>query len=208
MKDKQRAKSYTALYRKQHWFAIALKNQIYRRLAHVRERRSRHNKRRGSYHKKYYQEHKEEYSTKGEVHLSTIVLLKKAFESNEALIQRGRDILARLKAGEDFGKLAREFSSGPGAEDGGDLGKFEIAQLDPGLQKIIKTLEKGGLSDLIVRPDGVQIIKLIDRTGGQNQSLDDVRDLIYTLLYQEEINRRYSAWIKELRESSYTKIIF
>jgi peptidyl-prolyl cis-trans isomerase SurA len=157
---------------------------------------------------RYYQEHQEKFARKGKVHLATIILLKKASESDEETMKRGREIMTRLEAGEDFGKLARDLSSGPGAQDGGDLGEFEISQLEPELQKIVMGLEEGEISDLIVRPDGIQIIKMIDRDDGHGRSLEEARGAIYSILYQEEINRRYSSWIKELRERSYTKIIF
>jgi len=60
MRDKEKAKNYNALYRKQHWFAIKLKNQIYRSLSHVKERRREYNRtsQRKAYFKKYYHEHK------------------------------------------------------------------------------------------------------------------------------------------------------
>jgi hypothetical protein len=35
-----------------------------------------------------------------------------------------------------------------------------------------------------------------------------VKNAIYGILYQEEVNKRYSSWIKKLREKAYTKIIF
>lgn len=59
MKDKKRADNYNALYRKQHWFALAIKRQMYRRLERVKEMRRQENRQRKDYHKKYYQEHKE-----------------------------------------------------------------------------------------------------------------------------------------------------
>jgi integrase/recombinase XerD len=64
MKDKKKALNYNALYRKQHWFALAIKRQMYRRLEHVKEMRRQENRRREDYHKKYYQEHKEYWKAK------------------------------------------------------------------------------------------------------------------------------------------------
>jgi hypothetical protein len=34
-----------------------------------------------------------------------------------------------------------------------------------------------------------------------------MKEAIYGILYQEEVNRRYQNWIKELRDSAYTQII-
>jgi peptidyl-prolyl cis-trans isomerase SurA len=60
----------------------------------------------------------------------------------------------------------------------------------------------------IIRPDGIRIIKVVERDGGGVKSLEQVRNAIQSILYREELERRYSAWISELRKRAYTKIIF
>ena len=124
------------------------------------------------------------------------------------LNRKGREVLERLKAGEDFGELARVFSQGPWVAEGGDLGVFSEEELDPGLRKIVESIPEGGFSDLIERPNGIQIVRVIRRFGGAIKPLDDLRNAIYEILYRQEVNRRYTAWIEDLRERSYTKIIF
>ncbi len=37
---------------------------------------------------------------------------------------------------------------------------------------------------------------------------EEVRDAIFEILYKEKVDKRYSSWIKDLREKAYTKIIF
>ena len=51
-------------------------------------------------------------------------------------------------------------------------------------------------------------MKVVEKQGGESKSFEDVRDAIYAILYREEMDKVYAAWIKELRESSYTKTIF
>lgn len=159
----------------------------------------------------YYQENKDRFARKGKVHLATI-FLKGRNPTNrtetQELISRGEYILSRLENGETFADLAKKYSQGPGAADGGDMGQFKISQLDPELRKIVEHLSIGDVSDLIPRGGGVQIIKLLGRELEQTKSFDEVRDAIFDILYKEEINKRYGSWIKELRENSYTKIIF
>jgi len=48
-----------ALYRKEHWFAIKLKAQMYKRLPHAKKLRRKSNRKRRNYFKKYYNENKE-----------------------------------------------------------------------------------------------------------------------------------------------------
>jgi peptidyl-prolyl cis-trans isomerase SurA len=161
--------------------------------------------------KQYYDENKKKFNAELKVHLASIFLVRQDPDDETELLEtkkRGEDILERLKAGENFQALARQYSQGPGAEDGGYLGAFKIDDLDPGLKKILEVIPEGGFSDLIIRPNGIQIIMVVRKEGGKVKSYEDVKEAIYGFLYQEEINKRYMAWIKELREHSYTKIIF
>jgi len=159
----------------------------------------------------YYEEHKEDFGGNEKVHLASIFLMRKDSKDegeNRELLRRGEDILASLRMGEDFGELARKHSEGPGADEGGDLGTFKATQLEPELREIFEAMPEGGVTDLIKRPNGIQIIKLIKKEKGKVKSLEEARDAIYAVLFNEEVNRRYMSWIKGLRESSYTKIIF
>ena len=159
----------------------------------------------------YYEENKKKFNAELKVHLASIILLRQNPDDETEFLEikkKGEDILKRLKAGENFQALARQYSQGPGAEEGGYLGVFKMNELDPELKKILEAIPEGGFSDLIVRPNGIQIIMVVRKEGGKVKSFEDVKDAIYGILYQEEINKRYMAWIKELREQSYTKIIF
>lgn len=161
--------------------------------------------------RQYYERHIEQFSSEGEVHLAGIFLMRKDPEDERELrelSQKGGDILARLKEGEDFGELAKEFSQGPGADEGGDLGLFKTDQLDPQLKKIVEGIPEGEVSNLIIAANGIQIIKLIKNQKKEVKPFEEVKGAIYGLLYREEVNRRYMTWIGQLRKMSYTKIIF
>ena len=161
--------------------------------------------------KDYYSNNKDKFSIIAEVHLATI-FLKQEDPSNQeetvALLRKAEEIVLRLKKGEDFGKMAREFSQGPGAEEGGDLGFFKTAQLDPDLLKVLKGMSTGDITRPIIRQAGIQIVKLLEKQDTGVKPFEEVRDAIFEILYKEEIDKRYSSWIKGLREKAYTKIIF
>ncbi|MBW1666830.1 MAG: peptidylprolyl isomerase [Deltaproteobacteria bacterium] len=159
----------------------------------------------------YYEKHKRDFLQGEKVHLAGIFLGLKEGKNPEKvreLYAKAQGLVERLRAGEDFVEMARRFSEGPGAEEGGDLGIFKVDQLEPGLRKVVTSLPEGGISDPIIVPAGIQIIKLVKKKGGKQRPLSEVRDAIYSILYQEEVNKRYNSWIKELRENSYTRIIF
>ncbi len=160
---------------------------------------------------KYYQDHIKEFKTEEKVYLAGIFLMKNNTDNEEesaALTKKAEWILSRLKNGEDFGVLAKEFSQGPGADEGGELGAINTSQINQDLLDIIEKLPEDGISDLINKDDSIQIIKLIKREGGETTPLEEVKDKIYEKLYSQEINNRFSSWLKELRESSFTKVVF
>jgi peptidyl-prolyl cis-trans isomerase SurA len=159
----------------------------------------------------YYEEHKKDFSSEEIVHLAGIFLIQrnpKDEEESRRLKAKGEDILARLKNGEDFSELTKKFSQGPGADEGGDLGTFKADQLEPELRKAVAGIEEGGFTDLIIKANGIQILKLTKRQKAEARRFEEVRETIYATLYQQEVNRRYEAWIQELRKETYTKIIF
>ena len=161
--------------------------------------------------KQYYEDYQSEFTNEEEVHLAGIFLMPEdPNDENELqeLSDKGDAILAELKEGKDFSELAKAFSKGPGANEGGDLGRFKTAELDEKLRKIIHQIPEGGVSSPIRRGNGILIFKLMKREGGDVKSFEAVRDIIHGILYRDEINKRYMAWIKNLRENTYIKIIF
>ncbi|MBU2499239.1 MAG: SurA N-terminal domain-containing protein [Proteobacteria bacterium] len=160
---------------------------------------------------RYYEEHKQDFASAKKFHFAGIFLMARDLKDQEEmrlLHKKGQEVLERLRAGEDFGELARRFSQGPGVAEGGDLGVFSAEELDPELRKIVESIPEGGFSDLIERPNGIQIVRVIRRDGGEIKPLDDLRNAIHGILYRQEVNMRYNVWIKDLRDRSYTRIIF
>jgi len=160
---------------------------------------------------KYYEEHKGTFGVAEKVHLAGIFLMRKNLKSEEEmreLYKKAQDLSAKLKAGADFGQMAGTYSEGPGAKQGGDLGQFTVDHLEAGLKSVVEALPEGGISDPLVRPNGIQIIKVVKKQTGKIRSLEEMKEAIYGILYQEEVNRRYQNWIKELRDSAYTRVIY
>ena len=159
----------------------------------------------------YYNEHKEEFENENRVRLSSIILLQQNPSDKEAallLAKKADVIMSRLENGQDFAELADQFTEGPGAGEGGDLGFFEISSLDPELKDIVVGMSSGEVSRPLARSFGIQIIKILEKQDQGLKPPDEVKEVIYRKLYRLEVNKRYSSWIKELRDKAYTKIIF
>jgi hypothetical protein len=76
------------------------------------------------------------------------------------------DVLARARKGEDFSKLARQFSEDPGSKDiGGDLGLRGKGFFVPAFEEAATKLEPGEISGIIETEFGFHIIKGIEKEG-------------------------------------------
>jgi len=153
----------------------------------------------------YYAAHIEELKSPEMLRLSQI-FLKTEEGKDEEVKKRIEDILKRLKQGEDFGKLAKEYSQDPYAEKGGDMGFVQKGKLLEELDKILPSLDIGQISGIIKSSLGYHILKLQARKEEQLKKIADVREVIETVIFQEKMSKRFSEWIAGLKKDAYVWI--
>ncbi|MCA6064234.1 peptidylprolyl isomerase [Thalassolituus marinus] len=89
--------------------------------------------------------------------------------------KKADDIVARLRNGDDFRKMAMAESSGRTALNGGELGWRKEAQLPGIFAPVVPALKVGGVSDPIKSPSGYHIVKLLEKRGGNTQMVTQTK---------------------------------
>ncbi len=99
-----------------------------------------------------------------QVHARHILIRVEEGKEDEAR-RKAEDILRRLRSGENFERLAREYSEDPAsAAKGGDLGFFGRGQMVPEFEQAAFALEPGEISGLVRSPFGFHIIQTLEKT--------------------------------------------
>jgi parvulin-like peptidyl-prolyl isomerase len=83
------------------------------------------------------------------------------------------EILKRARGGEDFGKLAKEFSEDPGSKDNGGEYTFPRGQMDKEFENTAFALKTNQISDVINTKFGYHIIKMYAKSASHRAELDD-----------------------------------
>jgi peptidyl-prolyl cis-trans isomerase D len=83
-------------------------------------------------------------------------------KQKEAARAHANRTMMDARAGKDFAELAKKESDDPTASKGGDIGWVVQGQLPPEIDKVVFSLAKGGISDVIETPGGFQIVKVDD----------------------------------------------
>jgi peptidyl-prolyl cis-trans isomerase C len=147
--------------------------------------------------KTYFDANQDEFRTAQAVHFRQILVRTKA---------EGEDILKRLKGGEPFGELAREFSIAPEAEDGGEVGWVAKDQLEPSMEKALFSLPVGKLSSVTKTPYGYHIFQVISSRPEGIRGLAEVMEDIEASILRERREAFAKTWLEGLRNRFQVKI--
>ncbi len=138
----------------------------------------------------YYDNNKKKYHKEQQVKASHILLKTSpgASETAKAEVKaKAEKLLERIKKGETFAGLAKEFSEDTGsATNGGDLGFFGKGRMVPAFEQAAFSLAKGQVSGLVETPYGYHIIKVTDIMPEKTLSLQEVYAEIQNILKRDE----------------------
>jgi len=125
----------------------------------------------------YFEDHEVEYQLPARVKAQHILFRtqEKTPEEIATIRETATGILTRVKDGEDFDALAREYSDDGSAAVGGDLGYFGPGQMVPEFENVAFSLGIGAISDLVETEFGMHIIRVNEKEEARVRPFEEVR---------------------------------
>ncbi|WP_313651158.1 SurA N-terminal domain-containing protein [Pseudomonas soli] len=117
---------------------------------------------------------------------------------------RIEEIQQRLDKGEDFAKLAKEFSQDPGsANTGGDLGFAGPGVYDPAFEDALYKLNKDQVSAPVRTEFGYHLIKLLGVQAPDVPSFASLKDKLTHELKTQQVEQRFVEATKQLEDTAF-----
>jgi len=107
-------------------------------------------------------------------------------------------LLKRVRAGEDFAALAKQYSKDSSAQSGGDLNYFEKGKMVPAFEQAAFSLKTGDVSNVVESPFGFHIIKVTDHKEPHTVPLAEVSDRLSDFLKQRKQQELTQSFIQSL----------
>jgi len=120
--------------------------------------------------------------------------------------EKADGVLRRLQAGEDFGRIAQEVSTGPEAAKGGDLGVFTRGVMPEAFDRVVFTLPEGKASQVVRSPYGFHVFKVIKKDKGRWIEFADVKDKIKLDLMKVKEEKEFRKWLDRLKAEAKIRI--
>jgi peptidyl-prolyl cis-trans isomerase SurA len=157
---------------------------------------------------KYYDEHKQEFERPEQVALRSIEINTAGKTDAEVadLRKKADTALKRIQDGEDFGEIAKRYSDGSTAKQGGYLGVYKRGELSKALEDVVFKMKRNDLTPVMETRQGFLIMQVLEHYDEGEQTLATVSDEIRSKLYDQKLEPALRDYLKTLREQSYVVV--
>ncbi len=141
-----------------------------------------------------------------EVHVRHILLKPSEIRSPEATQKLAQRLYERLRNGEDFAALAKQFSEDPGsALNGGDLNWIDPSSLVPVFREEMARTEIGQLSKPFESQFGWHVLQVLDRRSTDSSAQMREQQAV-SLLRNRKYDEELQTWLRQIRDEAYVEI--
>ena len=158
-----------------------------------------------TYLREYYEKNKERFKEPERIRLREILLRVDPGGGQaqwDEVKAKATDILKRIKAGEDFARLATELSQDEYAKKGGDMGFVHKGSLIPEIEAEAERLKIGEVAGPIWTIYGYHIIKLEEKAPPIQRTFEETKERLRKSLKEEEFKDMRNGWIAGLKEKA------
>jgi peptidyl-prolyl cis-trans isomerase SurA len=161
--------------------------------------------------KAYYEKNRDKFRKPEVVTLSEI-FLSLAGKQEADVRAKATELLTQLRGGADFGTLAAANSERLG-QDGqrvasqtkGKVGTFAVTDMKPEFVNALKNVQVGGVTDVIRTDEGLQIIRVDERTAATDATAFD-ENRVREAITIERRDKERNEYMKKLRKEAYIKL--
>ncbi|MBQ7398948.1 MAG: peptidylprolyl isomerase [Clostridia bacterium] len=141
--------------------------------------------------RKYYDDNIDKFQ-KGESVNASHILVDSEDKANE--------LLSKINAGEiSFEDAARENSTCPSKENGGNLGEFTRGQMVPEFDEAVFSMEVGAVSTPVKTQFGYHLIKLVSKSEASTYDFDEIKGQLTEMVNQEKRQAAFQSKINQLK---------
>jgi len=141
--------------------------------------------------KKYYDDNADKF-TKGESVNASHILV----ESEDV----AKDLLAKINAGDvSFEDAARDNSTCPSKENGGNLGEFTKGQMVPEFDEAVFKMNVGEITGPVKTQFGYHLIKLNSKNEAGAYPFDEIKDQLASMVNQEKQQAAFQSKVNQLK---------
>ncbi len=152
--------------------------------------------------RKYFNAHKQEFASPAGDELAEIQISKDKWGAVKAS-QRADAAFKKLQAGAKWAEIVKQYSDGPNAKSGGDVGFFPTGSLQPVIANSLKGLDPGDWSKVIPTQYGYIIVKVINQRSPGAPKFNEVQQQVDNILYEQKMAPALRAYLTRLRKQSY-----
>ena len=167
--------------------------------------------------RKFYSDNPDKFEQPEMVHVRLIALMTtdpatgQPLPADQQALKRKQidDLLKRVRNGEDFAKLATQYSEDPSSKDkGGELNAFPRGTpgIPPEFEAAAFALNTNQISDVVTTQYGYYIIQLLDKTPAKKIDYATVTDNLKKALIQEKVAKLAPAYLDNLKKAAGVEI--
>ena len=151
----------------------------------------------------YYKKNPSQFSQPEEIKLRNIFIKPQEGGDPKKAADLANEIVGRIASGGDFAALAKTYSEGPGASEGGIMGYVKKGDLLPELETAAFALKEGEISGVVQSPAGYHIFKMEEKKEAKALPLAEIKRDVEERVYREKVREKIGTWVGSLKKNAY-----